>query len=256
MKEIIKEILGKHSSDFNRKILTAIEKYWDGFNEIYTLLQDYSKSYKAINTLSISLDYPPIDYINPILLSEFIPKNLNEDNVKKNWDDSMVSYFDKYHLKDIEQNIKSYNIPQKDVDILIEIVDGYKNGFYFLVITTLLTRIEGLFFNFFNYKGSAQGKLLKLVEETLDKSGNNNTSINNDDHRLVKDYYKKKLNAKFEYGEPNIMKDLKRHPIIHGYSNEYGTKENSIKLILFYEYFYHSLCNLSKKDIIDIKREL
>lgn len=100
---------------------------------------------KAINTLSISLDYPPIDYINPILLSEFIPKNLNEDNLKKNWDDSMVSYFDKYHLKEIEQNIKSYNIPyipQKDVDILIEIVDGYKNGFYFLVITTLLTRID------------------------------------------------------------------------------------------------------------------
>lgn len=71
-----------------------------------------------------------------------------------------------------------------------------------------------MFFNFFNYKGSAQGKLLKLVEETLDKSGNN-TSINNDDHRLVKDYYKKKLNAKFKYGEPNIMKDLKIHPIIH-----------------------------------------
>lgn len=44
MKEIIKEILGKHSSDFNRKILTVKEKYWDGFNETYTLLQDYSKS--------------------------------------------------------------------------------------------------------------------------------------------------------------------------------------------------------------------
>ena len=29
----------------------------------------------------------------------------------------------------------------------------------------------------------------------------------------------------------------------------------TIKLLLFYEYFYHSLCNLSKQDIIDIKKK-
>ena len=57
----------------------------------------------------------------------------------------MLCYFDEYHIENLENDIKSYNIPQKDIDILIEIVNGYKNEYYFLVITTLLTRIEGLF---------------------------------------------------------------------------------------------------------------
>ncbi|PNM93958.1 hypothetical protein AL529_010660 [Staphylococcus capitis] len=80
-----------------------------------------------------------------------------------------MCYFDEYHIENLENDIKSYNIPQKDIDILIEIVNGYKNEYYFLVITTLLTRIEGLFFKFFNYKGDTRGKIKRLVTETIKK---------------------------------------------------------------------------------------
>lgn len=260
MREIIKNILERHNNNFkemSENISKAIEKYWDSMNDIYTSLQNFSNYYDEINTLSISLDYPPIDYIDPILLSEFISEEINSDNISKSWDNIMVRYFDEYHIKEFEKNIKNYQIPSKDIDILIEIVNGYKNGFYFLLITTLLTRIEGLFFKFLDYEGKVQGKLVNLVEETLirNQKSDKYASVNDDDYKFVIDFYKEKLNARFEYGEPNIMRDLKRHPIIHGYSNEYGTKINSIKLLLFYEYFYYSLCNLSKQDIIDIKKK-
>ncbi|WP_210133310.1 hypothetical protein [Staphylococcus sp. GDY8P199P] len=261
MKEIIKDILERHNTNFNEvseTISKAIEKYWDSINDIYTSLQDFSNYYDEVNILSISLDYPPIDYIDPIMLSEYFSEDLSERNISEIWDNAMLYYFDEYHIEFLEESIKNYNIPQKDIDILIEIVNGYKNDYYFLVITTLLTRIEGLFFKFFNYKGDARGKIKGLVTETIKKNKDNDKYISSskEAYDSVIDFYENKLSRTFKYGDPNIMSDLKRHPIIHGYSNEYGTKINSIKLLLFYEYFYYSLCNLSKQDISDIKKKL
>lgn len=261
IKEIIKDILEKHNTNFretSKKILKAIEKHWEGINDIYKSLQDFSNYYDEVNILSISLDYPPIDYIDPILLSEYFLEDLSEMNISEFWDNAILCYFDEHHIENLENDIKSYNIPQKDIDILIEIVNGYKNEYYFLVITTLLTRIEGLFFKFFNYKGDTRGKIKRLVIETIKKNKNKDKYISSSKkaYDSVIDFYENKLSENFKYGDPNIMSDLKRHPIIHGYSNEYGTKINSIKLLLFYEYFYHSLCNLSKQDIIDIKKKL
>lgn len=243
---------------FIKKLSEAIEEYWDSINDVYTSLRDFSNYYDEVNKLSISLDYPPIDYIDPILLSDYFSGDLREKNISEVWDNAMLCYFDEYHIKFLEERIKDYNIPPKDIDILIEIVNGYKNEYYFLVITTLLTRIEGLFFKFFNYKGDAGGKIKSLVTETIKKNKNNDKyiSVSKKDYDFVIDFYENKLSKNFKYGDPNIMSDLKRHPIIHGYSNEYGTKINSIKLLLFYEYFYYSLCNLSKQDISDIKKKL
>lgn len=243
---------------FKKNLSEAIEKYWDSINDVPTSLREFSKYYDKVNKLSISLDYPPIDYLNPTLLSKYFSGDLGEKNISEVWDNAMLCYFDEYHIENLENDIKSYNIPQKDIDILIEIVNGYKNEYYFLVITTLLTRIEGLFFKFFNYKGNANRKIRSLVTKTIKKNKNKDKYINvsKEDYDFVIDFYENKLSQQFKYGDLNIMSDLKRHPIIHGYSNEYGTKINSIKLLLFYEYFYHSLCNLSKQDIIDIKKEL
>ncbi|WP_367122062.1 hypothetical protein V6C79_01320 [Staphylococcus capitis subsp. urealyticus] len=54
---------------------------------------------------------------------------------------AMLCYFDEYHIENLENDIKSYNIPQKDIDILIEIVNGYKNEYYFLVKSRLLCKM-------------------------------------------------------------------------------------------------------------------
>ncbi|MHB7941509.1 hypothetical protein [Staphylococcus capitis] len=124
---------------------------------------------------------------------------------------AMLCYFDEYHIENLENDIKSYNIPQKDIDILIEIVNGYKNEYYFLVITTLLTRIEGLFFKFFNYKGDTRGKIKGLVTETIKKNKNKDKYISSSKkaYDSVIDIYKNKLSKNFKYGDPNIMSDLK-----------------------------------------------
>lgn len=86
MKEIIKDILERHNTNFNEvseNISKAIEKYWDSRNDIYTSLQDFSNYYDEVNILSISLDYPPIDYIDPILLSEYFLEDLSEMNISE-----------------------------------------------------------------------------------------------------------------------------------------------------------------------------
>ena len=51
------------------------------------------------------------------------------------------------------------------------------------------------------------------------------------------------------------MSDLKDTLLFMVIQMNMEQKINSIKLLLFYEYFYHSLCNLSKQDIIDIKKK-
>ena len=74
MKEIIKDTLERHNTNFNEvseNISKAIEEYWDSINDVYTSLRDFSNYYDEVNKLSISLDYPPIDYIDPILLSDY-----------------------------------------------------------------------------------------------------------------------------------------------------------------------------------------
>ena len=42
---------------------------------------------------------------------------------------------------------------------------------------------------------------------------------------------------------------------MHGYDNQYGTKQNAI-LLLHFEYLYHCLAELSENDKQDIRNKL
>ena len=80
----------------------------------------------------------------------------------------MLCYFDEYHIENLENDIKSYNIPQKDIDILIEIVNGYKMSIIFSD-NYIINKNRRFIFKFFNYKGDTRGKIKRLVTETIKK---------------------------------------------------------------------------------------
>src|SRR5699024_9588942 len=194
----------------------------------------------------------------------------------------MTRYFDEIHFDRLKSQVTTYNLPQEEITILKEILDGYKHGYYYLIIPALLARLEGLIFNSVNYEGRTDYNLFNIViEETINKYKSNHDYYIDDDYEKIKknyksklkkafkfddknineiirnsiingndknkEYYKSKLKRAFKFGDKNINR-INRHSIMHGYDNKYGTKQNAIMLFLHFEYLYKCLTELNEKD--------
>jgi hypothetical protein len=126
--------------------------------------------------------------------------------------------------------------------ILISAIDGHLNGYYELTVPTLLAQIEGILVESI--------LLLDEIEENeqipYHKQKNFlTTHILNDNSTLSYDkqieaIYKKKILDRFTPGQ-EIRSFLSRHAILHGADTNYGTRLNSLKSILIFDYLFGKL---------------
>lgn len=256
MSETIKDIKSKYSKKISETI-EVLAKSIPNLDEFKDALDSFIDNTTTVNSIFINYDYPPIDYVDINEVINYIEMNSNHCEVtKENIDLIMTRYFDEIHFNHLKSQVISYKLPQEDITILKEILDGYKQEYYYLVIPALLARLEGMIFNSVNYKGQTNYRLFNIIiEETINKYKSNHDYYVDSDYFKIKEYYKSKLKRNFEFGEKKIN-EINRHSIMHGYDNQYGTKQNAVILLLHFEYLYHCLAELSENDKQDIRNKL
>lgn len=256
LSETIKDINSKYSKKISESI-EVLTKSIPNLDEFKDALDSFIDNATTVNSIFINYDYPPIDYVDINEVINYIEMNSNHWEVtKENIDLIMTRYFDEIHFNNLKSQIISYKLPQEDITMLKEILDGYKHEYYYLVIPALLARLEGMIFNSVNYKGRTNYQLFNIIiEETINKHKSNHDYYVDSDYFKIKEYYKSKLKRNFEFGEKKIN-EINRHSIMHGYDNQYGTKQNAVILLLHFEYLYHCLAELSENDKQDIRNKL
>lgn len=246
MKFLSDKIFNKRNYERINKAINCISK----LDEFQKYLDNYLYYLLEVNTVFINYGYPPIDNIEILEISQYIEEYIKGKNIdEEDFNYLITIYFDEEHLKRLEKEVNNYSLPQDDIDILKETLEGYKKGYYNLIIPTLLARLEGLVYQSVGFKGEAKySKFDTIISEGIDKyKSNHNFDFKNQDYEDVKKFYKNEIKKSFKFGE-NIVDEINRHAIMHGYNNKYGTKLNAIKLFLHYEYLYHCLSKLEDMD--------
>lgn len=240
----------------NRKIFRKSLEIYNNMGDFSKLLNDFKENFYTLNSIMIHYDYPPIDHLSIDILHNFTSIEMNSEEInEENMNKLVGNYFDEHHVVGLEKNINNWNIYDKEKEILINALEGYKQEYYDLVIPTLIARLEGLVYNSISYSGNTNySKLTTVINKAIDKyigvfSENDSEKKN---YELVKEIYKTQYRSQFVFGLDNNETQIKRHSIMHGNSLNYGTKENAVKLFLQLEYIYDCLDSLDEVDRDDL----
>ncbi len=215
----------KFNEDFNVMI--------KGFEGLVVMIKDYKE-------LCIILGYPP--HLNVTLpeLREIV-KLYNELDgnlikIKPLIDDFYIKKFDIVYIRNefLQKWIKTGLLDTR-IKIIEESLDCFEQELYFAGIPIIFSQLEGLIADTNGHIGYMSGIKLKSYVSRIFSNGG---SFSYDDELLI--FYGNILMDDFKHGM-EIKSFLSRHAVIHGGDVEYGTRENYIKLILFFDSVHNKL---------------
>ncbi|WP_088345153.1 hypothetical protein [Bacillus cereus] len=226
------------------------------FEEELKVLREQAKLAEEITvnfkTIMIKMDFPPHDHIPMLGMKRIII--LYEEKGMEYTKRFVTRYmtlfiFNNNTLKEIRDSWQCAKWLEGRMPILEEAIDGHINSYYFLTVPTILAQTEGILVD----------GMLKLGAVDLDEEigyvdqkdflrqfllGRIN-SFSFD--KQIETFYIKTILARFDRGK-EVKSDLSRHAILHGGDIKYGTKINSLKTILVFDYIFDKL-NRSYRDI-------
>ena len=222
--------------------INPILDYISTYNKIVNLVEnikDIDESIESFKTTCALLGYPPH-------YSLFITKNQlsllfkdfqgNEDEVKQIIDNFYMARFNDVYIK--EKFLKRWEqttILSKRLKIIKESISCFEQELYFTAIPVVFSQLEGMVADGYNHKGRMSGKQLK--QYILDLF---NAERDSSFETQLSQFYTNIILVGFEHSE-TIDSFLSRHAIMHGGDVEYGTKQNYIKLLLFFDFVYEKI---------------
>lgn len=182
-----------------------------------------------------------IDFDSEITFPHRIVNEIEEGN-RENAEKILEEYYTS-NLDRIGEELKGRHYERKD--ILHELIEGHKNGKFYLTIPTILSQVDGICFDFTekkffikerknNYLPQVTSELETLSESVVDLFL---SPIKNQTPIMVR--------------EKDIQKypcTLNRHEILHGVSKNYGTERNSLKCLSLLKYISDLLIETEKKN--------
>lgn len=249
----------KNFSIFNEKSIKSMQSTGKKFKELAEQVKRAGEKSLKVNKVLIDFEYPPFDHFNLFMildLIEILPLE-NPDDINEEYFNNMIlEYFDHEHLDYLKDDIDNYNLSKDDRKIFKNILLGYKNEQYDLIIPTLLSRVEGLVYKNIGFEGkSTYGNFNKIIDEVINNYKLKHSIYDDSEFIKIKEYYKEGLKRQFTFNDPDNEK-INRHAIMHGHSSQYGTKINSVKLLLHFEYLHYCLLELSEQEKNRIKQLL
>ncbi|MCA1025736.1 hypothetical protein LCM23_06500 [Cytobacillus kochii] len=236
------------SIDISKLIRNAINESLQGINEYDwpALFKETEDDMIVFKFAIVSMGYPPPHSMD-IPTMRMIANSYKEDKeyTKSIIDQLMVDYYNDEVIEIIHDSWEAKEILKKRIHILRKVIMGYKLGFHDLVIPTLLAQFEGLLVDCFKIDDNVGGKIISaLLEELLLKDSNAEWDFDEAIHY----YYTKNLLATFKHGK-KLKSLISRNAILHGADIKYGIAQNSIKVILLFDYIVHCLEDISEETI-------
>ena len=213
-------------------------KHWketfDKFKIVAEQFQDYISEY---DKLLMKLGYPPIEF--DISDVKYIVENKENDNICIIIDSLIIKEYCDDSINRIFKRWEKYSFLTKRIKLLEDSFYAYRIEKYSLSIPLMLAELEGTVVDFFNIKGKSNMMLYK--EYVLNALENNEID---DYKKITKAYFMNCILAKFFHGDK--VPKFSRHAILHGADVNFGTKVNSINLILTLDIIFECMDNINK----------
>ncbi|KUP30297.1 hypothetical protein AU385_17955 [Bacillus halotolerans] len=215
-------------NEFSHKIKSFNEKFLTNFEQnINKMLDPLDFKYKSV---MISHGFPPNGNV-PLRLTIDVAKifDYSEGDKEKEFYYLLFKYYDHFRVKYLLKSWSNIDWLKRRVPLLEEAVFAHNNDLFFLSIPIFLSQLEGAIADGTGHVGKMN---FSLVKDKL-KSILVNQKLFKYDKEIEEFYIETVLNG-FEHNQ-NIPV-FSRHAILHGGDIEYGTKENSLKAIILFDY--------------------
>jgi len=213
-------------------------------------------------TIMIELGFPPHDFMPINITGRVIQLHEKKgiEYTKRFLERYMCMFiYNKERLIDMRNSWQQAEWLEKRLPIISTIIKGHLNGYYMLTVPAMLAQIEGVLVEgILKLEAVAPDEQIKykhqksfLGQFLLGDKG----SFSFDEQ--IEEFYLNTVLVNFDRGK-EVESDLSRHAILHGEDVSYGTKINSLKGILIFDYLFDKL-NEAYKDIekskLEIKRQ-
>lgn len=207
------------------------------FIEISEKLKRFNEQIQQFKKIIIMLGFPSHSSLLPDEITGIVMayNSYGEREAKKVAYDVYIKHFDNELIKEMCNEWCDMNILIDRKDIIKQAVNAHLHNGYYLSIPIVFSQIEGLIATVFHHKGQMKGKdYLKYINKLLDDKKDYSFDS------LISQFYSQIILVTFGHNEP-IESVLSRHAIMHGGDIKYGTKINSIKALLLFDYILNKM---------------
>jgi hypothetical protein len=248
------EIFQKNMQSIIKPAITAISEFYNSdfierFSEISKQLQKFDEEIQQFKKIIVMLGFPPHEELMPYDISKIVSSfnNYGEEKAIEETYAIYNNYFNDERVKEMSSKWYKMNVLNKRRNIIRQAVKAHLQGNYYLSIPIVFSQIEGLVANIFNHKGQMTGK---EYVDYLEKLLNDNDDYSYDD--LINKFYSSIVLVSFQHNKP-IKSFLSRHAIMHGGDTKYGTKINSIKALLLFDYIINKMNEYKSKESKELR---
>lgn len=202
-------------------------------------IKQFKKDIEKFKLILVELGFPPFEYLMPRQIREIVQAYEKEGSKKA--ERLLLKYItDEFFKEDNLQILfegwkRNPLINKTRLKILGEIFEAHKRKHYYCSVSTIIPQIEGVIFRNMKHKGwTKQDKIIGYIETI----SNPNSELSLDE--VLEHYFKSVLYTKFIIGKKRASQ-LSRNAILHGIDIKYGTRTNSIKCILLFDYLVERL---------------
>ncbi|EOO33277.1 hypothetical protein IIU_03390 [Bacillus cereus VD133] len=266
VQELSKQILAMSSffesiGAIGQRIQETLDSF--DFKERLISLREWAKEAEEttlkFKTIMVELGFPPHDFM-PIYSRQRVIQLYGEKGIeytKRFLERYMCMFaYNKETLIEMRNSWQRAEWLEKRFSIINTVIEGHLNGHYMLTVPTMLAQIEGVLVEgILKLEAVAPDEQIKyrhqksfLGQFLLGDKG----SFSFDEQ--IEEFYLNTVLANFDRGK-EVESDLSRHAILHGEDVSYGTKINSLKSILIFDYLFDKL-NDAYKDIEESKLEI
>jgi hypothetical protein len=247
--------LSRMIGDVRQRIITTLESI--DFKKIHDAAKILEKNTIRFKAIMLEIGFPPHDSIPLSHISYFVRiyDEIGIDYAKRLISRYMtLVLYREEELRTMQKKWQRADWLEKRIKVLNSALDGHIQGYYDLTIPTLLAQIEGMLVEGILSLDEPVGKIgYKVQENFLAQVILGDTNTFSFDEEIEK-IYTTIILAEFERGK-EVESELSRHAILHGEDVKYGTKLNSLKAILIFDYLFNKLNELYY-DIEKSKQEI
>ncbi|HDX9526618.1 TPA: hypothetical protein ROX84_001793 [Bacillus thuringiensis] len=247
-----------------QRIQTALNAfdYYDKLSDLREMAQRHEEATLKFKTIMVELGFPPHDFMRINITGRIIQmyEEKGTEYTRRFIERFMCMFvYNKEILIEMRNSWQQAEWLEKRLPIISTAVEGHLNGYYTLTVPTILAQMEGILVEgILKLEAVAPDEQIKfrhqksfLGQFLLGDKG----SFSFDEQ--IEEFYLNTVLVNFDRGK-EVESDLSRHAILHGEDVNYGTKVNSLKCILIFDYLFDKLHEAYKdieKSKLEIKRQ-
>jgi hypothetical protein len=208
--------------------------YFKSISKSLELLKEADKKYIEFSAILLNYGWTPTTHISYKTISQVVEiysnDSLNEKDKRRLITKKIINAYDNAVLYTILEGWKKNLLLSNRIKILNDVIEAHLSRKYNLSLPILISQLEGVIAKAFYHKGELhEPRYRAYLNETMtifDDSYFDNSAIN---------FFINVLMIEFQHGK-KILPLSSRHAILHGADVKYGTRENSLKMILLFDY--------------------